>query len=52
MTKTLTDFLAAVGFGSVCLFTIVGFSYMVATIDVYLREKKFMKMEFVMKDFS
>ena len=45
MSTAITDFFEAVGFVSVCVCAIVGFSYITAAIGVYLTARKFMKMK-------
>ena len=45
MHTALTDFLTAVGFGTVCLGTIAGFVFLTAVIDGWLTERKLMKMK-------
>ena len=45
MSTAITDFFEAVGFVTVCVCVMVGFAYVTAAIDVYLTEKKLMKMK-------
>lgn len=45
MSTAITEFLTAVGFGTVCVGTIVCFAYLTAVIDVWLTEMNIKKME-------
>ena len=45
MQTAITSFLTAVGFGTVCIGTIVCFAYLTAVFDVWLTGMKIKKME-------